>query len=295
MKRPAWVGEMASTSSPSLLKPVLLACALLLPLQAQAQTAGLGAAGELVDPDVLRVCADPSNMPFTDQSGEGFEDKLAKMVATATGRSSVAYTWFPSITGFVRNTLGANRCDIIMGYAQGDELVQNTNAYYRSSYVLVYRKDGDLAGVDTLTDTRLADQRIGVVEGTPPSANMAAAKLMRKAKVYPLMVDTRIAPSMAEVMIGDMLKGVIDAAVIWGPMAGYYVEKSGADLAVIPLIKERGGQRMTYRITMGVRPSDQEWKRTLNAFIREHQADINKLLLEYGVPLLDEKDHSITQ
>jgi mxaJ protein len=295
MKRPAWVGEMASTSSPSLLKPVLLACALLLPLQAQAQTAGLGAAGELVDPDVLRVCADPSNMPFTDQSGEGFEDKLAKMVATATGRSSVAYTWFPSITGFVRNTLGANRCDIIMGYAQGDELVQNTNAYYRSSYVLVYRKDGDLAGVDTLTDTRLADKRIGVVEGTPPSANMAAAKLMRKAKVYPLMVDTRIAPSMAEVMIGDMLKGVIDAAVIWGPMAGYYVEKSGADLAVIPLIKERGGQRMTYRITMGVRPSDQEWKRTLNAFIREHQADINKLLLEYGVPLLDEKDHSITQ
>ena len=295
MKRPAWVGEMASTSSPSLLKPVLLACALLLPLQAQAQTAGLGAAGELVDPDVLRVCADPSNMPFTDQSGEGFEDKLAKMVATATGRSSVAYTWFPSITGFVRNTLGANRCDIIMGYAQGDELVQNTNAYYRSSYVLVYRKDGDLAGVDTLTDTRLADKRIGVVEGTPPSANMAAAKLMRKAKVYPLMVDTRIAPSMAEVMIGDMLKGVIDAAVIWGPMAGYYVEKSGADLAVIPLIKERGGQRMTYRITMGVRPSDQEWKRTLNAFIREHQADINKLLLEYGVPLLDEKDHLITQ
>nr|CAD6595737.1 quinoprotein dehydrogenase-associated putative ABC transporter substrate-binding protein [Rhizobium sp. Khangiran2] len=295
MKRPAWVGEMASTSSPSLLKPVLLACALLLPLQAQAQTAGLGAAGELVDPDVLRVCADPSNMPFTDQSGEGFEDKLAKMVATATGRSSVAYTWFPSITGFVRNTLGANRCDIIMGYAQGDELVQNTNAYYRSSYVLVYRKDGDLAGVETLTDTRLADKRIGVVEGTPPSANMAAAKLMRKAKVYPLMVDTRIAPSMAEVMIGDMLKGVIDAAVIWGPMAGYYVEKSGADLAVIPLIKERGGQRMTYRITMGVRPSDQEWKRTLNAFIREHQADINKLLLDYGVPLLDEKDHSITQ
>lgn len=296
MKRPAWVGEkMASTSSPSLLKPVLLACALLLPLQAQAQTAGLGAAGELVDPDVLRVCADPSNMPFTDQSGEGFEDKLAKMVATATGRSSVAYTWFPSITGFVRNTLGANRCDIIMGYAQGDELVQNTNAYYRSSYVLVYRKDGDLAGVDTLTDTRLADKRIGVVEGTPPSANMAAAKLMRKAKVYPLMVDTRIAPSMAEVMIGDMLKGVIDAAVIWGPMAGYYVEKSGADLAVIPLIKERGGQRMTYRITMGVRPSDQEWKRTLSAFIREHQADINKLLLEYGVPLLDEKDHLITQ
>ena len=274
---------------------IFAAMALFAPLQVYGQTAGLGAAGELVDPDTLRVCADPSNMPFTDQSGEGFEDKLAKMVAAATGRSSVAYTWFPSITGFVRNTLGANRCDVIMGYAQGDELVQNTNAYYRSSYVLVYKKDGDLAGVETLADSRLTGKRIGVVEGTPPSANMAAAKLMGDAKVYPLMVDTRVVPSMAEVMVRDMKNGVIDAAVIWGPMAGYYVDKSGMDLAIIPLVKEKGGQRMTYRITMGVRPSDQQWKRDLNSFIRQHQEEINKLLLEYRVPLLDERDQSITQ
>ncbi len=286
---------MASTSGLMTARLLLFCAALLLPLGAQAQTAGLGAAGELVDPEVLRVCADPSNMPFTDESGEGFEDKLAKMVATATGRSSVAYTWFPSITGFVRNTLGANRCDIIMGYAQGDELVQNTNAYYRSAYVIVYKQDGDLAGVETLTDDRLAGKRIGVVEGTPPSANMAATGLMRKAKVYPLMIDTRVAPSMAEVMIRDMLDGVIDAAVIWGPMAGYYVKQANADLAVVPLIKEKAGQRMIYRITMGVRPSDQEWKRTLNTYIREHQRDINSLLMDYGVPLLDEKDHAITQ
>ena len=286
---------MASTSGPMAARLLLFCAALLLPLGAQAQTAGLGAAGELVDPEVLRVCADPSNMPFTDESGEGFEDKLAKMVATATGRSSVAYTWFPSITGFVRNTLGANRCDIIMGYAQGDELVQNTNAYYRSAYVIVYKQDGDLAGVETLTDARLAGKRIGVVEGTPPSANMATSGLMRKAKVYPLMIDTRVAPSMAEVMIRDMLNGVIDAAVIWGPMAGYYVKRANADLAIVPLIKEKAGQRMIYRITMGVRPSDQEWKRTLNTYIREHQRDINSLLMDYGVPLLDEKDHAITQ
>ncbi|RXT22428.1 methanol oxidase [Rhizobium leguminosarum] len=274
---------------------IITGVAALATLPVHAQNAGLGAAGELVDPDILRVCADPSNMPFSDQSGEGFEDKLAKLVATATGRGSVAYTWFPSITGFVRNTLGANRCDIIMGYAQGDELVQNTNAYYRSSYVLLYEKDGDLRGVETLTDQKLADKRIGVVQGTPPSANMAAAKLMRRAKIYPLMVDTRITPSMAEVMIQDMLSGVIDAAVIWGPMAGYYARKSDADLSIVPLIREKGGQRMTYRITMGVRPSDQQWKRTLNAFIKDNQAEINKLLLEYGVPLLDEHDQKITQ
>ncbi|MDQ0323285.1 quinoprotein dehydrogenase-associated probable ABC transporter substrate-binding protein [Pararhizobium capsulatum DSM 1112] len=263
--------------------------------QSTAPNAGLGAAGELVDPTTLRVCADPSNLPFSDQGGEGFEDKLAKMVATETGRSAVAYTWFPSVTGFVRNTLGANRCDIIMGYAQGDELVQNTNAYYRSSYVLLYKKNSDLTGVETLVDPRLAGKKIGVVEGTPPSANMAAAKLMRNAKVYPLMVDTRVMPSMAELMIKDMQAGVIDAAVAWGPMAGYYARKSGLDLAVVPLTKEKGGQRMIYRITMGVRPSDQHWKRTLNAFIRDNQPEINKLLLDYGVPLLDEHDASITQ
>jgi ABC-type amino acid transport substrate-binding protein len=92
------------------------------------QGAGIGAAGELVDPDVLRVCADESNLPFTDKAGAGFENKLADLVAEKTGRKSVTYTWFPMVMGFVRNTLRANRCDIIMGYAQGDELVQNTNA-----------------------------------------------------------------------------------------------------------------------------------------------------------------------
>lgn len=265
------------------------------PTAAFAQGAGLGAAGELVDPDVLRVCADPSNMPFTDESGEGFENKLAELVAKKTGRKSVAYTWFPMVMGFVRNTLRANRCDIIMGYAQGDELVQNTNAYYRSTYVLVFKKESPLSGVETIEDPKLAGKRIGVVAGTPPSTNMAAVKLMRTAKIYPLMVDTRVMPSVAEIMIKDMLDGAIDAAIVWGPMAGYYARESGADLTVVPLVKEKTGSRMMYRITMGVRPSDQEWKRTLNQVIRENQEEINKLLLEYNVPLIDEQDRPITQ
>lgn len=273
----------------------LLAAAALLPSDAFAQGAGLGAAGELVDPDVLRVCADPSNMPSSDESGDGFENKLAELVAAKTGRKSVAYTWFPMVIGFVRNTLRANRCDIIMGYAQGDELVQNTNAYYRSTYVLVYPKGKGLDGVETIEDARLAGKRIGVVHSTPPTSNMAAAGLMRTAKIYPLMVDTRFTPPMGEVMIGDLVKGATDAAIIWGPMAGYYVKKSGADLAAVPLVKETAGSRMVYRITMGVRPSDQEWKRTLNRVIKDNQEEINRILLEYGVPLIDEQDRPITQ
>ena len=265
------------------------------PAASFAQGAGLGAAGELVDPEVLRVCADPSNMPFTDESGKGFENRLADLVAEKTGRKSVAYTWFPMATGFVRNTLRANRCDIIMGYAQGDELVQNTNAYYRSTYVMVFKKGSGFDGVETIEDPKLAGKRIGIVGGTPPSANMAAAGLMKTAKNYPLMVDTRFAPSMAELMIKDMLDGVIDVAILWGPMAGYYARESGADLTVVPLVNEKTGSRMMYRITMGVRPSDQEWKRTLNQVIRDNQEEINKILLEYNVPIIDEQNKPITQ
>lgn len=267
----------------------------LVPASAFSQGAGLGAAGELVDPDVLRVCADPSNMPFSDENGKGFESRLAELVAEKTGRKSVAYTWFPMVTGFVRNTLRANRCDIIMGYAQGDELVQNTNAYYRSTYVLIYKKGGNLDGVETIEDPKLAGKRVGVVQGTPPGSNMAKADLMKTAKVYPLMVDTRFAPSMAEVMLKDLQSDYIDAAILWGPMAGYYAKESGANLTAVPLLKEKTGSRMIYRITMGVRPSDQEWKRLLNKVIKENQAEINKILLDYNVPLVDEQNRPITQ
>ena len=276
-KHPAWGDDMTGgdASKPRVILLIIGALAMSLS-NAQAQGAGLGAAGELVDPDILRVCADPSNMPFTDQSGQGFENKLAELVARKTGRKSVAYTWFPTVIGFVRNTLAANRCDVIMGYAQGDELVQNTNAYYRSAYVLLHPKGDDLEGVETIEDPKLAGKRIGVVESTPPTANMAANKLLRTAKIYPLAVDTRVTPSMGEVVIKDMLAGKIDAAILWGPMAGYYAKQLKANVAIVP------------------RPSDQEWKRTLNKVIRENQAEINKLLLDYNVPLIDEHDNAIT-
>jgi ABC-type amino acid transport substrate-binding protein len=173
--------------------------------------------------------------------------------------------------------------------------VQNTNAYYRSSYVLVVPKGSDMDGVDTIEDPKLTGKRIGVVERTPPTANMAANKLLRTAKIYPLAVDTRTTESMAERMLRDMKAGEIDAAILWGPMAGYYARQMKADVTIVPLVKEKTGQRMSYRITMGVRPSDQEWKRTLNKVIRENQKEINGILLDYNVPLIDEHDKLITQ
>ena len=247
---------------------------------------------ELVDPDVLRVCADPNNMPFSNEAGEGFEQAVAKFLAEKLGRSEVTYSYFPQATGFVRMTLGSNLCDVIMSYPQGDELVQNTNAYYRTAYSLVYPTGGDLDGVTVLEDPKLKGKRIGVVAGTPPATYIAKAGLMGKAKPYPLMVDTRIESS-AKAMIDDLAKGTIDAAVLWGPMAGYYAKQAAKDFAVVPLTHEGKGPAMTFRITMGVRPADQEWKRTLNRVIAANQSEINDILLSYGVPLLDEQDRPI--
>jgi quinoprotein dehydrogenase-associated probable ABC transporter substrate-binding protein len=247
---------------------------------------------ELIDPNVFRVCADPRNLPFSMENGSGFENKLAELFAKQLNKS-VAYSWYPGSTGFVRNTLGAYKCDVIMGIPQGDDLVQVTNPYYRTIYALVFKPGTGLDGVDTLADARLKDKRIGIVAGTPPATNMAVNGLMSKAKPYPLVIDTRF-DSSAAAMMQDLAKGDIDAAVLWGPMAGYYAKEAGMPLTLVPLTKEKGGPPLAYRISMGVRFSDQDWKRELNRLIHDDQPEINKLLLSYGVPLLGDQDQLIT-
>jgi quinoprotein dehydrogenase-associated probable ABC transporter substrate-binding protein len=257
-----------------------------------AQGVGLDAEFELVDPKVLRVCADPNNLPFSNEKGEGFENKLAELLAAKLAKK-LAYVWYPQATGFVRNTLGAHRCDLIPGFPQGDELVQSTNPYYRTAYALVIKPGTGLDDVDTLTDPRLKEKRIGIVAGTPPATYLAVNGLMHKAKPYPLVIDTRV-DSSAQAMMRDLASGEIDVGVLWGPMAGYYAKQASPPLRVVPLLKEAGGPQLAFRIAMGVRAADQNWKRQLNRLIAENQADINRLLLGFGVPLLDEKDRPIT-
>jgi quinoprotein dehydrogenase-associated probable ABC transporter substrate-binding protein len=246
---------------------------------------------ELVDPKVLRVCADPRNLPFSNEKGEGFENKISELLAAKLDKK-LDYMFFPEATGFVRMTLGAHRCDVIMGFPQGDDLVQGTNPYYRTAYALVAKPGGGLDEVTTLADPRLKEKRIGIVAGTPPATNMAVNGLMTHAKPYQLMIDTRI-DSSGQAMIDDLKAGIIDVAVLWGPMAGYYAKQSSPPLHVAPLVKETMGPRMAFRIGMGVRPADQNWKRQLNRLIQENQPAINKILLDYGVPLLDENDRPI--
>ena len=247
---------------------------------------------ELVDPEVFRACGDPRNLPFSNEKGEGFENKLAELFAAKLGKK-LGYTYFPQATGFVRNTLGSHRCDVIMGFPQGSDLVQVTVPYYRTTYALVSKPGSGFEGVKALDDPKLKEKRIGVVAGTPPSTNMAINGLMAHVKPYPLTIDTRV-DSSAQAMIDDIARGDIDCGILWGPMAGYFASRSNPALIVAPLLKETTGPPLIYRIGMAVRPSDQEFKRTLNKLIAENQMEINKLLLSYDVPLLDESGGLIT-
>lgn len=242
---------------------------------------------DLVVRSELRVCADPANMPFSNDKGEGFENKIADLIGNAL-KIPVTYTWFPQATGFIRNTLGAKKCDIVMGYAEGDELVLNTNHYYSSGYVLIVRQDSDLASVESLEDPRLKDKSIGVIAGTPPATNLAVYGLLGKVRPFQLMVDRRFF-SPAEEMIDQIASGELDTGILWGPIGGYYAKQSKTPLKVIPLVKERQGPRMIYRITMGVRQSDANWKRELNRIISEHQGEIDAILASYGVPIVNAK------
>jgi quinoprotein dehydrogenase-associated probable ABC transporter substrate-binding protein len=266
-----------------------IALTMLITGRAVAQAPGLGSSGELVDPKTFRVCADPRNLPFSNEAGEGFENKLAELFAQKLGEPA-NYTYLPQVIGFVRNTLNALRCDVIMGVAVGDDLVQTTNPYYRTTYALVFQPGSGLDGIESLADPRLKGKHIGIVAGTPPATVLVQQGLMMLARPYALTVDTRVeAP--ARNMAEDVAAGQIDAGVLWGPIAGYYAQHVTPHLVVAPLLKEQ--ERMDFRIAMGIRRSDQDWKRRLNRLIAENQPDIDRILSEYGVPLLDEQGRLI--
>jgi quinoprotein dehydrogenase-associated probable ABC transporter substrate-binding protein len=247
----------------------------------------------VVSDDAFRVCGDPANLPYSNQAEEGFENRIAKLVADEV-KLPLRYFWMPTGPGFVRNTLGTKLCDVIIGYASGADVVQNTNAYYKSAFVFVTKAGGPLDGVDSLGDPRLKDKKIGLVAATPPADYMLRYGLIQKAKSYPLVVDRRY-DSPSELMIADVLSGEVDAAILWGPNGGYWAKKSGAPLTVTPLLKEKDGPPMSFRITFGIRNGEIEWKRRLNELIAKKQGAIDQILLDYGVPLVDDLDRPITK
>lgn len=254
-------------------------------------TAARAATSEAVDRSSLRVCADPSNLPFSNQAGEGFENKIAELLAAELA-VPVRYTWFPQATGFVRNTLKARKCDIVIGISLGFELLQNTNPYYRSSYALVYRSDAGLT-LSALDDPALRKLRLGVVAGTPPASLLAKYGLLGQVRPYHLVADTRFEQP-GKQMIEDIAAGEVDVGMLWGPIAGYYGKQQKPPLTVVPLPSHPGEVRMDFRITMGVRFNEPEWKREINELIKRKLPEINAILADYGIPLLDDQGKRIT-
>jgi quinoprotein dehydrogenase-associated probable ABC transporter substrate-binding protein len=245
---------------------------------------------DIVDRSALKICADPSDLPFSNEQKQGFENKIAEIMGTALGLK-VEYTWFPQVIGFARNTLQAHRCDLVMGTVAGDDVMQTTNPYYFTTYVMIYRSDKGYSFTG-LGDPRLASLRLGVVSATPPSDLLVRHDLMGHAKPYQLTVDTR-AESPTHQMVQDVVDGTIDVGFLWGPIAGYYRKHDELPLTLVPLDDEPGAARMKYHIAMGVRGNEPEWRRRVNALIVKQQPEITAVLRDYGVPLLNEQGELI--
>jgi quinoprotein dehydrogenase-associated probable ABC transporter substrate-binding protein len=254
--------------------------ALICPGHVRAQT------GEIIDRTELRVCADPSNLPFSNQQEEGFENRAARIIAEEL-KLPVSYYWFPQVIGFVRNTLRARQCDLVMGTVAGDDIMQTTNPYYYSTYVTIVRAVRGLS-FDGLADPKLATLRLGVISATPPTDLLVRHDLMKNTKPYALTVDTRY-ESPAHELVKDVVSGEIDVGFVWGPIAGYYIKRDALPLRMTALHGESDAARMDYRIAMGVRANEPEWRRRINAIILKRQADLTAVLREYGIPLLNEQ------
>ncbi len=241
---------------------------------------------------VLRVCADPNNLPFSNDRGEGFENRLAELLARDLHKQ-VAYTWWPQRRGFIRNTLDAGRCDIVIGVPASYEPVHTTAPYYRSSYVFVTRR-ADRLHIDTFDDERLRTLRIGLhtigddYSNVPPAEALARRGITRNVRGYPIYGDYS-QPSPARALIDAVARDEIDVAIAWGPIAGYFAGKVAVplDVNVLSAQVEEPRLAMRYSIAMGVRRDDSELSAQLGRAIDRRRADIRELLASYGVPLVD--------
>ena len=240
----------------------------------------------------LRICADPNNLPFSNRAEAGFENKLAAMVAESLGRQ-VSYTWWAQRRGFIRNTLKADRCDVVMGVPAGYDLVETTKPYYRSTYVFVTRQDQHL-DLASLTDPRLHQLTIGVHligddgNNPPPAQALGQQGIVDNVRGYSIYGDYRQADPPAR-LIEAVEHGDIDVAAAWGPLGGYFAKHSAVPLTVTPVRdgEQFAPQQFQFAISMGVRKGDHALRDQLSAFIDGHRSEIASLLRSYGVPLVE--------
>jgi mxaJ protein len=240
----------------------------------------------------LRVCADPNNLPFSNQAGEGFENQIAQLLAREMGRR-VTYTWWAQRRGFIRNTLKAGECDLITGVPSSLEMVLATRPYYRSTYVFVYRSD---AGFDvrSFDDPVLRRKRIGVqlvgddYANTPPAHALAARGIVGNVKGYTLYGDYA-EPNPPARILDALARGEIDVAIVWGPLAGYFAPREHAALKIVPVSPQVDVPFLpfVFDISMGVRRGDVALAAEVERILRARRAGVDSILDRYGVPRVD--------
>jgi len=262
-----------------------------LALAALALMAGAASAQAPGERTELRVCADPSNLPYSNEQQAGFENKIAALLADDM-HLRLSYTWFPQVVGFIRNTLGAFKCDLVMGTVSGEELMANTTAYYHTGYMIVTRVSDKIAATN-LGDPAFVGKRVGLIARTPPSDEVVRHDLMGQAKAYEFITDTRFSNPSHDMLV-DLSEGRIDVALLWGPIAGYHIKHENMPLHAAFLTAEPGGPRLDYHIAMGVRGNEADWRRKISDEIVKNQDKIQDILLSFGVPLLDEQNRPIT-
>jgi mxaJ protein len=247
---------------------------------------------------VLRVCADPNNLPFSNREGQGFENKIAELLAKDLGWK-LDYTWFPQRMGFIRQTLRARsagdegfKCDLVMGVPVGYELAATTKPYYRSVWAMVYVKGRGLDSVSVphdlakLDPVKLKSLKLGVFAQTPPVDWLLKNNLWDQAVSYTRQsADPEEYPG--QIVERDLAAGKIDVAFVWGPIAGYFGRKASMPMQVVPFRPEQE-IKFDYPIAMGVRRGEKEWKDKIESMLERNKPEIEKILAEYGVPLVEE-------
>lgn len=239
---------------------------------------------------VLRVCADPNNLPFSNAREEGFENRIARLVAGAIG-ARLDYTWYAQRRGFIRNTLGAGTCDAIIGIPHNLEAVETTRPYYRSTHVFVTRARDGLT-VQSMDDPRLARLRIGVhvvgddYASLPPLQALGRRGLVRNVSGYSLY-GNYAEPDPPARLIDAVARGDVDVAIVWGPLGGYFAARQAVPLQVTQMAKDTDGPGVPfiYDISMGVRKGDRRLRQTLQDVLDRRQAEIQSILRAYRLPL----------
>jgi len=250
----------------------------------------VGATAAQDGPQALRVCADPDNLPYSREDGSGFENRIAELVAADFGLP-LEYTWLPDRRGFVRKTMGAGLCDVVIGVPAGFERTLNTRSYYRSSYVVLQRKDSHEEPLRGFDDPRLRRWRIGVqlvgddLATSPPGYALAALGATDNVVGFPIPGEQ---PA-AQRMVAALARGELDAAFVWGPQAGYFARTSAAPLRLqrIAPPQQVETQRFEFAIAMGVRRGDKALRDRLDALLVRRHDDIARILAEYDVPVVE--------